>query len=91
MNQTDKITCFDWSLLTNRDIVNKYTVTVRNKFDTLQEISETHTPNDEYENFISAYMKAVAECIPTEPRTKYKVPRETLAVRKKRDDMELEF
>ena len=33
-----------------------YMVTVRNKFDTLQEISETYTPNDEYENFVSAHM-----------------------------------
>ena len=46
---------------------NKHTVTVRNKFDTLQEISETLTPNDEYENFVNANMEAAVECIPTKP------------------------
>ena len=40
-------------------------VTVRNS---LQEISETHTPNDEYENFITTHMEAAAECILTKPR-----------------------
>ena len=32
----------------SRDINNEYTVTIRKKkYDTLQEISETHTPNEE--------------------------------------------
>ena len=43
-------------------------VTVRSKFDTLQEISETHTPNEEYENFVSAHMKAAVEHSSTKPR-----------------------
>ena len=34
--QIDKTTDYNCSSLTNRDISNKYTVTVRNKFDTLQ-------------------------------------------------------
>ena len=62
--QTTKTTHYDWSLLNNRDISNKYTMTLRNKFDALWEISETLSLNDEYENFISAHMKAAAECIP---------------------------
>ena len=62
--QTTKIVHYDWSLLNNRDISNKYMITLRNKFDALQEISETLTPNDEYENFINAHMEAAAECIP---------------------------
>ena len=34
------------------DIIgDQYRITVRNKLNTLQEISEMHTPNDEYENF----------------------------------------
>ena len=49
-------------------------VTVRNKFDTLQEIFETHNPNDEYENFINALMEAAAECISTKPRAESRVP-----------------
>ena len=45
---------YDWSLLNNRDIRDEYMLTLRNKFDALQEISETPTPNDEYENFVNA-------------------------------------
>ena len=40
-------------------------ITQRNKFDTLQEISETPIPKDKYENFINVHMEATAECIPT--------------------------
>ena len=58
-------------------------VTVRNKFDTLQEICETHTLNDEYENFITAHIEVAAECIPTKPREKSRVQWESLSVRKK--------
>ena len=38
---------------------------VRNKFDTLHKISKRITPNDEYENFVTAQMEAAAERIPT--------------------------
>ncbi len=44
--------------------------TVRNKFNTLQEIAETHTSNEEYKNFVNANMETAAECIPTKPRDK---------------------
>ena len=57
-------------------------LTLRNKFDALQEKSETHTPNDGYENFINAHLEAAAECIPTKQRAKSRVPWEILAVRK---------
>ena len=80
--QTTKTTHYDWSLVNNRDISNKYTITQRNKFDALQ-MSETLTPNDEYENFIYSHMEAAAECLPTKVRAKHRVPWETLAVRKK--------
>ena len=43
---------YDWFLL-NRDIRDRYAIRQRNKFDALQEKSETHTPNDEYENFVN--------------------------------------
>ena len=61
---------YDWSSLTKRDISNKYRVS--QKFDTFQEISKTHTPNDEYENFVIAHMEAAAECIATKPNAKCK-------------------
>ena len=65
------------------DISYKCTITLRNKFDALQEISETLTLNDEYENFVNTHMEAAAECIPTKQRAKHRIPWKTLAVRKK--------
>ena len=78
---------YDWSPLNKRDIRDKYALTLRSKFDAQQEKTETHTPNDEYENFVNAHLEAVAECIPTKQRAKPKVPWETLAVRKKHADV----
>ena len=54
---------YDWVLLNNRDIRDKYVLELRNRFETLQ--------------------KAAEKCIPTKPRTKHRVPWETLAVREK--------
>ena len=56
---------------------------LRNKFDALQEISKTPTPNDKYENFVNAHLEAAAEYIPTKQRAPWK----TLAVRKKHADV----
>ena len=60
---------------------------LRNKFDPLQEISETPTLNDEYEKFVNAHLEAAAECIPTKQRAKPRVQWETLMVSKKHADM----
>ena len=57
---------------------------MKNRFETLQEKTEKGTLNDEYENFVNAHLEAAAKCIPTKPRTKYRVPWGTLAVREKR-------
>ena len=70
-----------WALLNNRDIRDKYVLELRNRFETLQEKTEKSTPNDEYENFVNAHLEAAEKCIPTKPKTKYRVPWETLAVR----------
>ena len=72
------------SLLNNSDIRDKYVLELKNRFETLQEKTENSTPNDEYENFVYAHHEAVAKCIPTKLKTKYRVPWETLAVREKR-------
>ena len=61
---------YDWSLLNNKDIRDKYALTLRKKFDALQEKTETLTPNDEYENFVKAHLEAATECIPTKQRAK---------------------
>ena len=82
--QTATIKNYDWALLNNRDIRDKYVLELRNRFRALQKKTEKGTPNDEYENFINTHLKAAAKCIPTKPRTKYRVPWETLAVREKR-------
>ena len=60
---------------------------LRNKFNALQEKTGTHTPNDEYENFVTVHLEAAAEYIPTKQRTKSQVPWETLAVREKQADV----
>ena len=39
---------YDWALLNNRDIRDKYVLELRNRFETLQEKTEKSTPNDEY-------------------------------------------
>ena len=75
---------YDWALLNNKDIRDKYVLELRNRFETLQERTEKSTPNDEYENFVNAHLEAAAKYIPTKLKTKYRVPCETLAVREKR-------
>ena len=78
---------YDWALLNNRDIRDKYVLELRNKFDALQEKTEKGTPNDEYENFVNAHLEPAAKCIPTKPRTKARVLWEILAVREKCADV----
>ena len=62
-------------------------ISLRNEFDALQEKTETHTLNDEYENFVNTHLEAAAEYIPTKHRTKSRVSWETLAVKEKRADV----
>ena len=52
---------YDWALLNNRDIRDKYVLELRNRFETLQEKTEKGTPN-EYENFVNTYLEAAANC-----------------------------
>ena len=66
--------------MNNRDIRDKYVLELRNRYETLEERTEKSTPNDEYENFVNAYLEAAAKCILTKLKTKW----ETLAVREKR-------
>ena len=74
---------YDRSLLNNKDVCDKYTITLINKFDAQQEISEKPIPNDECENFINVHIEAVAEWIPTKLRAKHRILCETLEVKKK--------
>ena len=78
---------YEWALLNKKYTRDKYVIALRNKFDALQEKTETRTPNDEYENFVKAHLEAAAKYIPTKHITKSRVPWETLAVREKRTDV----
>ena len=85
--QTGKTVRYDWSTLANNDICEHYSVTVRNKFNILQETGERHSPNDEYENFVTAHLEAAAKHIPTKQRAKHTAPWETKEVREKRENV----
>ena len=82
---------YDWALLNNKDIRDKYVIALRNKFDALQEKTETHTPNDEYVNFVNAHLEAAPKYIRTKYRTKSRIPWKTLAVKQKRVDVKTAF
>ena len=64
---------YDWALLNNWDIRDEYVLELRNRFETLQK-TEIGSPNDEYVNFVNAHLEAAVKCIPTKPRTKFRVP-----------------
>ena len=74
-------------MLNNRDTSNKYMITLRNKFNTLQKISKPLTSTNKYKNLVNTHMEAAGECIPTKLRTKPRVPWETFTVRKKCDNV----
>ena len=66
---------YDWALLDNKDIRDKYVIALTSKFDALQENTETRTPNNEYENFVNAHQQTTAKYIPKKKqRTKSRVP-----------------
>ena len=43
--------------LADNDICNQYTVTVRNKFDTLLDTFKRQTQNDKYKNSVTNYLE----------------------------------
>ena len=89
--QTDKSFWYNSSSLANCNIGNYCTITVRNKFNTLQETSEIHILNhNKCENFISIHIEKAAECIPIKPQTKCRVPWESITG-KKWDNMKKAF
>ena len=85
--QTSTTVHYDWSLLSNRDIKGKHALELRNKYDAIQEKTETHTPNEEYDNYVNAHLEVAVGFIPTKQRTKSRIPWETLAVREKHSDV----
>ena len=43
--------------------------------------------NDKYENFVTVHIEAAAECIPTKHIAKCSVPRASIVIREKRDNL----
>ena len=69
---------YDWStLLSNDDIRNRYTITVRNRFDHHQQDTDHHTPNSTYDNFVTAHSEAAVDCVQLKLKVKRRDPWET--------------
>ena len=51
---------YDLSSLTNSDIVIRFTISARNKFDTLRGISKRRTPNDDCVIFLTTRIGVTA-------------------------------
>ena len=51
--QTTTTKHYDWALLNNKDIRDKYVIALRNTFDARQK-TEKSIPDDEYENFVTS-------------------------------------
>ena len=62
-------------------------MTVINKFDTIQQTFESHTLNDEYENFVTTHNEAAHECEPIKSSNNCRVIWESLAAMEKWDNM----
>ena len=45
-----------------------------------------YTPNDNYENIVTAHKESVVECIPIKPKAKCRISWESIAVREKQDN-----
>ena len=52
---------YNWStLLNNEDIQNQYTITVKNRFESLQQEAVENTPDATYDNFVTVHNAAAA-------------------------------
>ena len=56
--QTCKVFRYVKTSLVNSNISNQYAVAERNKLDALRKTYEIYTPNEKYENFVTAHIKA---------------------------------
>ncbi|XP_063587867.1 uncharacterized protein LOC134765253 [Penaeus indicus] len=83
--KTSKIPRCDWTqFMCNTNIQDKYTVTVRNRFQILQTDNNNNDPNETYMNFVKAHKQAAQECIPLKPKRQQKIPWENEEVQHKR-------
>ena len=66
---------YNWSSLrTNPVITNSFTIQLKNRFNALQQEEIGSSPNNTYNNFISACEDASKETIPLKKKTKERVP-----------------
>ena len=66
---------YDWSSpRTNPGITNSFTIQLKNRFNALQQEEIGSSPNNTYNNFISACEDASKETIPLKKNTKKRVP-----------------
>ena len=66
---------YDWSSLrTNPVITNSFTIQLKNRFNVLQQEEIGSSPNNTYNNFISACEDSSKETIPLKKKTKKRVP-----------------
>ena len=65
---------YDWQHLSNNlDIRDKFTITLRNRFNQLQDEENDLNPNNTYINFMNAHKQAAEDCIPLKPKIKHRV------------------
>ena len=79
------VSWYDWSSLANSDISNPYTQTVTNLILFSRHLKDI--PEMKNMKTVATHMEAVAECIPTKPRAKWRVPWKSIAFREKWDNM----
>ena len=76
---------YDWSSLrTNPVITNSFTIQFKNRFNALQQEELGSSPNNTYNNFISACEDASKETIPLKKKTKKRVPLDSEEIVSKR-------
>ena len=82
---------FDWKQLSsNAGILNKFTITLQNRFSQLQnEDNDNINPNNMYINIMNAHKQAAEDCIPLKHKTKHKVPWENEIVEQKHECLKM--
>ena len=77
---------YDWSQLHNNDgIRQSFTLSLRNRFEALQ--TENNTPNETFENLVTACKEVAEKEMPLKPKLKKHVPWETEEIAKKREEL----
>ena len=73
------------SLVHDRNVRDRYTIQVRNRFDILETENIVDDPNTTYENFIKAHQEAASSCVPLKPKKRKRVPWESQAIQDQRE------